>query len=291
MANTLNDGSENIIVPNVAAPYCRIMIEPVGNIYYALSKNISIGYTVTSQTICTDYTRTFSTPVSMATGWSAFNLPSATGITQDYIITDANLTIVSTATATNEVSFGLVKPGSSVVDYVAFDGPTSGCGISASNLNVVFDDEGATFDCANTNSGLAFKPVSSFTTLDGLSSLGVWRLAAKSTSTSNTISSATLTLCRVETTVTLSNESFGLQEFSIFPNPNNGSFNVNFVSNSSNKVKISVFDIGGRSIFEDNFQNNGIFNQNIQLNNIQSGVYLVTVQDGDKKEVKKIIIE
>jgi hypothetical protein len=29
----------------------------------------------------------------------------------------------------------------------------------------------------------------------------------------------------------------------------------------------------------------------VQLNNVQSGIYLVTVQDGNRKEVKKIVVE
>ena len=32
-------------------------------------------------------------------------------------------------------------------------------------------------------------------------------------------------------------------------------------------------------------------NENLQLSNVQSGVYLVTVQDGSRKEVKKIVVE
>jgi len=34
-----------------------------------------------------------------------------------------------------------------------------------------------------------------------------------------------------------------------------------------------------------------MFSQNLQLDNVQSGVYIVTVKDGDKKVVKKIVVE
>jgi hypothetical protein len=47
----------------------------------------------------------------------------------------------------------------------------------------------------------------------------------------------------------------------------------------------------GREIFNRAYQNNGLFNESLQLNNVQSGVYLVTVQDGARKEVKKIVVE
>ena len=79
--------------------------------------------------------------------------------------------------------------------------------------------------------------------------------------------------------------------FVIYPNPNSGNFNVQFSSNSNNEIKIVVHDLRGREIFANNYNNSGLFNESIQLNNVQSGIYLVTVQDGDRKEVKKIIIE
>ncbi|MCG2612170.1 M12 family metallo-peptidase [Flavobacterium sp. SM15] len=290
VANTANDGTETITVPNIAAPYCRIKIEPVGNIYYTVSKSLSIGYTVVTQTICTDYTRTVFANPNLQTSWAAFNLPAPPGVTDSYTITDANVTVVANAARTNQVSFGLVKPGSSVVDFVLFDGPTSGCGNAVANLNVKFDDEGAAFACGNANSGQSYKPLTSLTGVDGMNSAGQWLLAAKSTVAGNTISSITLNLCRTETTITLNSESFGLQNFSIYPNPNNGNFTVQFDSQSSNTIKVGVHDLRGRLVFEKDYQNTGAFNQNLQLNNVQSGIYMVTVQDGDKKEVKKIVI-
>ena len=66
---------------------------------------------------------------------------------------------------------------------------------------------------------------------------------------------------------------------------------MQFSSNSNNEIKIVVHDLRGREIFANNYNNSGLFNESIQLNNVQSGIYLVTVQDGDRKEVKKIIIE
>jgi hypothetical protein len=81
------------------------------------------------------------------------------------------------------------------------------------------------------------------------------------------------------------------QNFALYPNPNKGNFTVQFNSNSTNDVSILVHDISGRSIFEKKYTNTGLFSQNLQLDNVQSGVYLVTVQDGDTKVVKRIIIQ
>ena len=52
-----------------------------------------------------------------------------------------------------------------------------------------------------------------------------------------------------------------------------------------------MHDLRGRNIFERNYSNTGMIAQNLQLDNVQSGIYLVTVKDGDKKVVKKIIVD
>ena len=91
----------------------------------------------------------------------------------------------------------------------------------------------------------------------------------------------------------LGNESFLKNDFSIYPNPNKGSFTIQFTSNSSNGngVKVLVHDMRGRVILENNFENSATFNQNIQLNNAQAGVYLLTVTDGEMEQSKKIVVE
>lgn len=92
-------------------------------------------------------------------------------------------------------------------------------------------------------------------------------------------------------TPSLTTNEFEFSNFSIYPNPNKGSFNVKFDSTSNNEISIVVTDIRGRNIFEKQYSNLGLFDQNIQLSNIESGVYLVTVKDGTKKIVKKIVVD
>jgi hypothetical protein len=77
----------------------------------------------------------------------------------------------------------------------------------------------------------------------------------------------------------------------LYPNPNNGNFNIQFTSVSSNGVKVLVHDLLGRKLFENKFESNSNFNENVQLKNVQPGLYLLTVIDGDREEVRKIVIE
>lgn len=88
----------------------------------------------------------------------------------------------------------------------------------------------------------------------------------------------------------LSTADFGLKDFKLYPNPNTGNFNVEFDSATSTDVKIAVYDIRGRQIFQKSYANTGMFSQNLQLDNVQAGVYLVNINDGDKKETRKIVI-
>ncbi|MEZ4801310.1 MAG: T9SS type A sorting domain-containing protein [Gelidibacter sp.] len=86
-------------------------------------------------------------------------------------------------------------------------------------------------------------------------------------------------------------DEFGVGNFSIYPNPNKGQFNVSLNSPSSEKVMITVYDIRGRKIYDNTFQNSSNFNQSISLNSVQSGMYLVKVSDGGKQATKKIVVE
>lgn len=285
VANTPNDGSETITVPSVSAPFCRIMVEAVGNIFYALSKNISIGYTVTNN--CNTYNATIGANTIAAQSPLAWQAFGTVNVPDNVTITDFNATVNITHPRINDLYIGLVKPGSSAVDLVIYQ---QGCGTTFANMNTTFDDEGVTLNCAGINGGNAYKPLNSLSAFDGMNAAGTWRLAIADVVTANngTLNSYSLNICYQN--VTLASENFGLENFAIYPNPNNGNFTVQFDSNSGNSVKVGVHDMRGRLVFEKNYQNTGTFNQNVQLNSVQSGIYMVTVQDGERKEVKKIVI-
>lgn len=89
----------------------------------------------------------------------------------------------------------------------------------------------------------------------------------------------------------LDNEEFGLDGFTLYPNPNNGNFTVSFSSATANDINIAVYDMRGRQILSNNYANTGTFSGDINLQGIQSGIYLVSVQDGNRKEVKKIVVQ
>ena len=47
----------------------------------------------------------------------------------------------------------------------------------------------------------------------------------------------------------------------------------------------------GRQVYEKSFSSTTAFNQNINLDKVEAGIYLVSIIDGAKKTVKRIIVD
>ena len=79
--------------------------------------------------------------------------------------------------------------------------------------------------------------------------------------------------------------------FALYPNPNNGRFTINFEADAISPVEVNVFDLRGRVIYSNTFANQSLFNETIDLNSIQSAVYLLKVKNGNRSVTKKIVID
>jgi len=90
---------------------------------------------------------------------------------------------------------------------------------------------------------------------------------------------------------TLGKSNFEFDNFALYPNPNKGEFTVKFTSSTGNDIKLLVHDLRGRLVSEKSFVNTGAINQSVSLSNVEAGIYLVSIIDGDKKTVERVIIE
>jgi hypothetical protein len=78
--------------------------------------------------------------------------------------------------------------------------------------------------------------------------------------------------------------------FSIFPNPSNGIFNLSVSTTDDAKVKL--FDIRGRNVYSELHTNNSdVFNTTLDFSSLASGVYMLDIESGSKRAVKKIVIQ
>ena len=161
--------------------------------------------------------------------------------------------------------------------------------LNENDLDVTFSDGAAAIACAEPTVG-TYAPASPLDAFSGLSSLGDWtiRITDNWNFDLGTLNDWSIEVCD-DPTASIQESEF--EVFSIYPNPNDGEFTLNLNSTSNEDIHVTVYDIRGRSIYNNSFVNTSEFNQVIDLNSIQSGVYLVNVTDGDRKTVKRIIVE
>jgi hypothetical protein len=82
-------------------------------------------------------------------------------------------------------------------------------------------------------------------------------------------------------------EERNTNEISVFPNPSDGVFKIDFGEFVAEKL--IIFDINGRSIFQKEIIENSK-ELNIELPNRSSGIYFIYIKSKDKIVTKKIYI-
>lgn len=292
LANTPNDGSQAVTLPaGVSGAYCRFMVKASGNVFFNVNTaSFAVGnYTYQSQESCTDYVFNLNVAIpENSSSFSGWYIP----VSDSYTTTDVNIRVEATHSDIGTCFFAL-RPAHLTTGVVQFfNGSCDG----NANLNKRFDDEGSALNCSNTTDGANTIPATLFNTsnVEGQNSAGNWAIFATDINVNGVtgvLNRVTLNLCKTVMVPVLATESFGLQNFVIYPNPNSGNFTVNFTPNSSENVEILVHDLRGRQIYQNKFSPIASFNQEINLKNAQTGIYIVTVKNGDKKEVNKIIVE
>lgn len=91
-------------------------------------------------------------------------------------------------------------------------------------------------------------------------------------------------------TLVLANQQNTFEVFEVTPNPTNGIVDVKI--KTSEDVTISLFDMRGRKCFSGDFKNsNTIFNQEINLGQLEKGIYLLNIISEGKTATKKVIIK
>lgn len=282
-AATPNDGLETVLIPETIdiATYCRILIEPTANIYYALnSKTFAIGYS--STTSCNDYSfgSSFAIPYGSSFTTRTVAVPSSTGT-----VSDVNVAINVTHARFSDLEIQIVSPKGTVVRLF-----NKGCASTNSTLALQFDDAGSNLQCSTTTSQIVV-PIDALSMFNGENPEGNWTLRVRDAVAGSfgTINSASINICNQ--TFTLGVDNPVSVDAVPYPNPSRGTFTVEFKSQSKAGAKIYIHDMQGKSVYSQTFEHVDNFSKEISLPiGSSSGIYLLKIEDGDKKTVKKIFI-
>jgi subtilisin-like proprotein convertase family protein len=281
-SNTPNDGSELIVVPKgIVGKNCRLLIEPVSSIFYAVNKeSFAIGYSSVTTCNSYDFKTQFVIPESATPLTRTISVPVNTSM-----ISDVNVKVEMSHEYISDVQIELVSP-QRVIKLLE-----NKCGDTNNSLKLNFDDQGAELNC--TSSLLQnVVPIDPLNVLNDSNPSGNWSIRARDMFSGDTgsIQSASVTIC-TKTFTPIAPFEIDLSAVLVYPNPSQGEFNVIFTSDQVAEKTIMVHDLIGRKIYEKQFPSTTIFYETIQLVNVQTGIYIVTVKDGSRQLTKKLVIE
>lgn len=81
-----------------------------------------------------------------------------------------------------------------------------------------------------------------------------------------------------------------IEGFTVSPNPNNGQFNVEVTAESAN-FDLSVRNMVGQVVYNEAITVNNVLRKNIDLSNLNKGIYFVSIENGVNRKVQKVIIK
>jgi subtilisin-like proprotein convertase family protein len=221
-----------------------------------------------------------------------------TGIQSMLTVNEANnivigkltVRVVSTHEYSGDLNITLTSPAGTIVSL------TSPNGCATPDLDVVFDNDATAFTC-NTTAGApgyigVVAPVGDMSLFEGETINGDWILTVSDRGPADlgTLDNWKITFC--ETPATLSNEIIEDLEFAVYPNPSKGLFTVAAGSNNGNtgNAVIYLLDLNGRILFTKEVQDASRLNETIDLQNLTNGFYLLQIEQGTSRTVKKVLL-
>jgi subtilisin-like proprotein convertase family protein len=294
-----SDGSFTLTVGNLGATAVGVYPITVTATSTSLTKTANVVLDRSCTEIqCTPYSSAQNLGIAIPDA-SATSVGIATNIINipdSNIIESLTLTLDVSHTWISDLQVYIIPPGGtlqndSVLLWNNECRVSSGSGYD--NFVVTFDDQGTSFPgidgCSNNFTGtyIPDEPLSAFA---GLDAQGDWEIfiADFFVGDTGTLNSWSLEICYE---APLSIRENDLDELMIYPNPNNGEFNIGFNPKSGEAITVEVYDIRGRAIYTNVYGSTSRFDEVIRLNEAQSGVYLLSISDGSQKVTKKIIVD
>lgn len=235
------------------------------------------------------FCETFSSTAPLIIPNAATTVTSQVQVPDSFIIHDAQVPLNITHTWITDLTVRIVSP--SGTEVVLF---SDVCG-DLDNAIATFDDTGTELVCSgNPAISGTLLPESPLSLFNGESAQGTWTLVVSDADPADggVVNSWGINLCGFSPAGLLEANKVVRDNFifTVYPNPNNGSFNVQFNSAGGGDVVINVYDMRGRLIFgKKAVASGGLFTDVLQLK-AEQGVYLVNVEHNGSKNSQRIII-
>ncbi len=218
---------------------------------------------------------------------SPIGVSSTLSVADSVIITDVNIGVTITHAWIGDIALSITDPANKTVNLIT----SSFC--EPQNMNTIFDDSGAIATCNTSAPGYSgtIKPSGALSLFNGDNAQGNWVLFAEDQGPSDigSIISWGVTVCSA-VSVPLAVKNEVIAGFRMWPNPSNGLINISMTNPNADKVFIDVFDTLGRRVKLLRYGTNFIFNESLDLKELQKGIYFIKIIKGGQILIKKIIL-
>jgi subtilisin-like proprotein convertase family protein len=259
---------------------------------------------------CGNATLSSATIYSFRTGiLSCGNIFNATDFSDATIATTANVTASVPINVTGGIIIGALKVtldishtwiGDMIIslqgpasigspEIILLNQPCAGGASTYPNILATLDDAGAPLVCEDTSPvvrGIA-APFESLIAFNGLNADGVWTLKVSDIGNQDGgfINAVSLNICNLVPSLS-SNDTF-LNSLKIYPNPAKGIVNIDLAGGVTGQTTYELFDIQGRKVISKVSSTNF---ETLNVENLSEGIYMLTVQNGNAKTTKKLVI-
>ena len=205
-------------------------------------------------------------------------------ITGGYTIGNMKVSLNLTHTYIQDMTISLVGPasiGSPVV--ILFKEP---CGDN-DNIVCTLDDTGSAPQCSGIPSvSGTIAPYEALNAFNTLPANGEWTLRVSDpyNGDGGVLNSFSIDICYITNSLGLVSNS--LSNVTVYPNPTKDILNIN-IPEAIGTSKLILYDIQGRVVMETITQNT---NEVMNIGNLQSGVYMLSIENEINKTVKKVIL-
>jgi subtilisin-like proprotein convertase family protein len=259
------------------------MIQPVGNIYFAInSEDFAIDYNVS--TTCVTYSSLSDLNLAILDNNPGNPLVNLLNIPDSNIIDYISVSVGVDHTYIRDLKIQIQDPnGNTFAKLWDLD-----CN-DQDNLDITFKDGNPSVVCAEPTGN--YSPTTPLSVFSGLNSSGDWNISISDTGVGDTgtLDYWSIEVCSTVVTNVLNVEEEVFEGFKIFPNPSNGAVNISLLTDQQDEVNIGLYDMTGRLIRSQKFASiNQNFNEQFSYGIISEGVYMLRVSQGNKI-ISKII--